>query len=162
MPRVWVRMTLPEREPEEVLRSVTDFAKWEQASDAVRAVRVEPQSDGSEITHWEVNFRQGVMRWTERDVTDFSTNRAVFDLIEGDPLLFNGTWVVERVGDDCVLVFDSEFDLGMPSLGHVLDPIAVEAVEEAIESVLIGLYGSEARLEFTAAAPPRDESRVTS
>lgn len=153
MPRVWMQARLSERNPESVLRRVTDFACWPAASDSVRSVQVEPQPDGSEISQWEVVFREGVLRWSERDRTDLAANQSVFELIEGDPHLFNGVWLVEPDPDGSTLTFDAEFDLGMPSLAHVLDPIAVEAVEDAIESVLRGLYGADVALKFTDEAP---------
>lgn len=153
MARVWMQARLSERDPESVLRRVTEFSRWPAASDSVRSVEVSAQADGSEISEWEVTFREGLLRWTERDWIDLGANRTVFELIEGDPYLFNGTWEVEADASGSTLTFDAEFDLGMPSLAHVLDPIAVEAVEDAIESVLRGLYGTDLDLKFTGDAP---------
>jgi hypothetical protein len=149
---------LSERDPESVLRLVTDFERWPAASDSVRSVEVERQADGSEISQWEVVFREGLLRWSERDWIDVAANRAVFELIEGDPHLFTGVWLVEPDDAGSTLTFDAEFDLGMPSLAHVLDPIAVEAVEDAIESVLRGLYGATLALKFTDEAPTTSTS----
>lgn len=153
MARVWMQARLAESDPKLVLRRVTDFGRWPAASDSVRSVEVATQEDGSEISEWEVIFREGLLRWTERDWIDLGANRAVFELIEGDPHLFNGTWDVTPGTDGSTLTFDAEFDLGMPSLAHVLDPIAVEAVEDAIESVLRGLYGDDLDLKFSGDAP---------
>jgi ribosome-associated toxin RatA of RatAB toxin-antitoxin module len=158
VPRVWMQARLSERDPESVLRLVTDFERWPAASDSVRSVEVERQADGSEISQWEVVFREGLLRWSERDWIDVGANRAVFELIEGDPHLFNGVWLVEPDDAGSTLTFDAEFDLGMPSLAHVLDPIAVEAVEDAIESVLRGLYGATLALKFTDEAPTTSTS----
>jgi ribosome-associated toxin RatA of RatAB toxin-antitoxin module len=155
MPRVWMRCRLADERPDEVLRKVTDFARWPEASESVRSVTVEEQPDGSEITQWEVTFHQGLLRWSERDRIVPEERRATFDLIEGDPHVFEGEWAVEVDGSASVLSFDADFDLGMPSLSHVLDPIAVEAVEDAIASVLRGLYGEQLDIEFTSVAPPR-------
>ena len=153
MPRVWVRSRLTERDPTTILRSVTEFERWPQVSDAVQWVTTEPQEDGAVITGWEVTFRQGRLRWSERDWLELDEHRARFELIEGDPHLFNGAWLVEEDEAGSLLTFDAEFDLGMPSLAHVLDPIAIEAVEEAIESVLRGLFDEDLKMEFTDAAP---------
>jgi ribosome-associated toxin RatA of RatAB toxin-antitoxin module len=153
MARVWMQARLGESDPESVLRLVTDFGRWPAASESVRSVEVVAQKDGSEVSEWEVTFREGLLRWTERDWIDAAANRARFDLIEGDPHRFSGTWDVLPEADGSTLTFDAEFDLGMPSLAHVLDPIAVEAVEDAIESVLRGLYGDDIDLKFTGEAP---------
>lgn len=154
MARVWVRIRLPdEKDAERVLRLVTDFERWPQASDAVRSVVVERQADGTEVSTWEVTFREGLLRWIERDWLELDQNRACFDLIGGDPHMFNGIWQVEPEGSGSTLTLDADFDLGMPSLAHVLDPIAIEALEEAIESVLLGLFGKGLAMEFSDAAP---------
>lgn len=153
MPRVWVRCHLSERDPEKLLRHATDFARWPEASDSVNWVTVEKQPDGTDISNWEVTFRQGLLRWSERDWLELDKNSAFFELIEGDPHRFDGLWHVEVGEQGSKLTFDAEFDLGMPSLAHVLDPIAVEAVEDAIESVMRGLYGDDFEIEFTDAAP---------
>lgn len=155
MPRVWLRCYLPDSDTEAVLRNVTSFERWPAASESVKSVDVEPQDDGSDISRWEVVFHQGLLRWTERDWLELEHNRARFELVEGDPHLFDGVWEVEAHEGGSALVFDADFDLGMPSLSHVLDPIAVEAVEDAIESVVRGLYGDELEMEFTDAAPDR-------
>jgi hypothetical protein len=136
-----------------VLRCVSDFKRWPLASELVRRVEVEPAPDGSEISRWEVSFRQGLLRWSERDWLELDSNRARFELIEGDPHRFDGSWQVDVEEAGSTLTFDADFDLGMPSLAHVLDPIAVEAIEEAVESVLRGLYGDSLEMSFTDTAP---------
>jgi hypothetical protein len=153
VPRVWIRSRLTERDPETVLREVTDFARWPRASELIREVRVQREPDGTDVSTWEVVFRQGLLRWSERDWLELERGRARFEMIEGDPHHFDGLWHVEAEAAGSSLVFDAEFDLGMPSLAHVLDPIAVAAIEEAIESVLRGLYGEDLEIDFTDAAP---------
>ncbi len=153
MPRVWLRTRLTDRDPETVLRLVTDFDRWPQASDLVCAVKVESQPDGTEISTWEVVFGHGLLRWSERDWLELEENRARFELIEGDPHHFDGVWQVAIADAGSTITFDADFDLGMPSLAHVLDPIAVEAVEEAVESVLRGLFGDRLKVQFSDAAP---------
>jgi hypothetical protein len=155
MARVWMQAGLAEGDPETVLRRVTDFVGWPNASDSVRSVAVIEREGDSEVTEWEVIFREGLLRWTERDWIDVPANRAAFELIEGDPHLFSGVWDVVPEERGSTLTFDAEFDLGMPSLAHVLDPIAVEAIEDAIESVLRGLYGDDLEMKFTGDAPER-------
>jgi hypothetical protein len=153
VPRVWVRSRLDERDPESVLRRITDFRSWTEASELVRGVKVTHEPDGTETSTWEVVFGAGLLRWSERDWLELDENRARFEMIEGDPYHFDGFWHVKTEETGSILTFDADFDLGMPSLAHVLDPIAVEAVEQAIESVLQGLYGDALEIEFTAAAP---------
>lgn len=143
MPLVRVDIAVPRGEPEQALRSIFDFECWPELSESVLSVRGD-----EETTFWEVAFREGVLKWSQRDRLDADAGVGRFDLIEGDPLAFSGTWRVAPNGDGCTLTFDAEFDLGMPSLGHVLDPMAVEALEDAVASVARGLFGDTVEIEF--------------
>jgi hypothetical protein len=126
-----------------------DFERWPEMSDSVLSVRVEEDAGGATSTSWwEVTFREGILKWSQRDEAALDAGVVRFALIEGDPLTFHGTWRVDQLGDDCTLTLDAEFDLGMPSLGHVLDPMAVEALEDAVASVSRGLFGDEVEIEF--------------
>lgn len=133
-------------EPAAALRLVTDYRRWPEASEAVRSVTVEHAGNGASVSSWEVTFRGGLMRWSERDVFDEIALEQRFTLIEGDPHDFNGAWTARSRAAGCVLQMVADFDLGMPSLRHVLDPIAVEALEDAIDEVLQALFGDDLRL----------------
>jgi hypothetical protein len=146
-------------DPSTALLQVVDYERWADASDSVRSVRVEHHDDGSSTSLWEVTFRKGIMRWSERDSIDIAADLATFELIEGDPQEFTGSWKVTYEGSDCVLTMEAEFDLGMPSLSHILDPIAVEAVESAVASVLRGLFGEDTKIEYGGA--PTAATQVT-
>jgi len=137
---------------------IADYRRWPEASAAVRSVEMEEQPDGSSTSTWEVVFRGGLMRWTERDWLDLERLTHRFELLEGDPRDFDGTWTAEPREDGCVLHVLAEFDLGMPSLRHVLDPIAIEALEDAIEDVLRHLFAGRARFEDTTTAPLATEA----
>lgn len=164
MPRIRVRGTLPAGDPANALRQVVDYERWPEASDAVRSVRVQPQGGGASTSLWEVEFGNGLMRWSENDRLDVAAGRATFDLIEGDPQVFTGSWRAERRGAGCVLTMEADFDLGMPSLGHTLDPMAIEAVEDAAGSVLRALFGDGVEIEYgstaAVAATPNEEGAM--
>jgi hypothetical protein len=145
---VRVHCTVPEVEAREGLRLVADYRNWPEASESVRSVVVEPGENGASTSFWEVAFRGGLMKWSEADNTDLDGLVHTFDLIEGDPHGFSGTWTAEQVDGGCELRMDADFDLGMPSLGHVLDPVAIEALEDAVVDVVRNLFGENVRLAF--------------
>jgi hypothetical protein len=146
--RVAIEATVRERDCREALRRVSDYRTWVGASEAIRDVRVEQQGDGMSISIWEVSFRGGLMRWSERDRLDLDALVHSFELIEGDPHGFAGTWTAEPSEAGCRLRMDGVFDLGMPSLSHLLDPIAVEALEDAVAEVVQSLFGASTRVAF--------------
>jgi hypothetical protein len=143
---VRIRVTVRGGDCRTALALVTDYTNWARASESVRSVTVERDGDGWSTSFWEVVFRGGLMRWSERDHVELDANRESFELIEGDPHAWRGGWTAEQHGDDCVLTMVAQFDLGMPSLGHVLDPIAIEALEDAVADVARGLFGEDVEL----------------
>jgi ribosome-associated toxin RatA of RatAB toxin-antitoxin module len=132
----------------DALRLVIDYRRWPAASEAVNSVEVHQTDDRVAVSDWEVTFRGGRMRWTERDVFDPDALEQRFTLIEGDPYDFAGVWSAIPRDGGCVLRLLGDFDLGMPSLRHVLDPIAIEALEDAITEVLCALFGDTVHVEL--------------
>jgi hypothetical protein len=128
---------------------MTDYERWPRVSDAVQRVDVENASHGCSTSRWEVAFRGGVMKWSERDRLDLDGGIETFELIEGDPHQWSGHWTVAHSEHGMyALEMDADFDLGMPSLSHVLDPIAIEALEDAVAGVIRGLFGERAEVSF--------------
>ena len=145
MPDVDIRAKIPGHDPEGALTAATDFARWPELSEQVVSVRVEP-GEGESTSWWEVLFREGILKWSQRERLEHE--RVAFELIEGDPLTWHGGWTAETESGVTVLRLHGEFDLGMPSLSHVLDPMGVEAIEDAVQDVLRKLFGDEVEVEF--------------
>ena len=140
MPGVAVTALVPGVSPDEVFAAVADFAAYPRHTDAVRAVVVRPTGEGVE-SDWEVTFRTGVLAWTERDVVDPAGRRIVFEQLDGDFTVFTGSWVVEPDAAGSTVAFEASFDLGMPSLAPMIDPIAERALADNIRAILGGLLG---------------------
>jgi Polyketide cyclase / dehydrase and lipid transport len=153
MARVLVQVSTEEPDCRVALGRVANYRNWPAASETIRSVEVQEDGEGSSISTWEVVFRGGLMKWSERDRLDLDGLEHSFELIEGDPHGFAGTWRAEPTERGCLLTMDALFDLGMPSLSHVLDPIAVEALEDAVADVVQSLFGSSVGVAFGAATP---------
>lgn len=151
MPALELRAVVDGLDPRSALRLVTDYGRWPAASAAIRSVDVQPTGPTSSVSSWEVSFRGGLMRWTERDVLCAGELEQRFSLVEGDPQDFSGAWTAVACERGCMLRLAGTFDLGMPSLRHVLDPIAIEALEEAITDVLEALFAG--RIDIGRAEP---------
>jgi len=149
MPALQLSAVVDGLDAQTALALVADYRRWPAASAAVRSVEVEvdPLDASASISRWEVSFRGGLMRWTERDVLCAGALEQRFSLVEGDPQDFTGAWTAAaREEGGCTLRLAGEFDLGMPSLRHVLDPIAIEALEDAITDVLESLFSGRIRV----------------
>lgn len=143
-----------------VFARLSDFPRYADYTDAVREVRVE-RAEGKTLTSfWSVNFRNGVLCWTERDEIVPERGLIGFEQIDGDFDRFTGSWRVTQDDDGVRVVFAAEFDLGMPSLGEIVDPIAERALDENVRIILRGLLGDDIVFRTTGPEPTDAETAV--
>ncbi len=151
MRHVEVHAIAPGRSPEEVFALLVDFERYASYSDAVRRVTATKTTDHHATSRWEVNFRQGILQWAEEDFIDADALSIVFRQTEGDAEHFSGEWTVEQVDGGCRIKFVAAFDMGIPSLCDIIEPIAEQALQENIRSIVSGLLS--ARVEFLHVDP---------
>lgn len=124
------------RDARAALARIAEFERYPELAADVRRVSVGPDS-----SDWEVNFRRGPMRWTERELVDTRALRIEFEQLHGDFESFAGSWqVVPGVGG-CVVRFDLTYDFGIESLAGLMDPIAERVIKRVVCEVLAGLFG---------------------
>jgi ribosome-associated toxin RatA of RatAB toxin-antitoxin module len=92
------------------------------------------------------------MQWTEADTIDRQRLRIDFQQLEGNLRHFTGYWEVERDGDDALIHFFGEFELGMPTLASFIEPIAESAIRENLIAVLKGVFEDQFELEASTAS----------
>lgn len=129
---------------DEAFAEICNFPKHALLSDAVRSVTVEELPDGTPISHWRVAFRRGTLVWSEFDEFDYESHTLRFRVRDGDPEKFDGAWTVREApsGEGCVITFEAEFDVGIPTLRKMLEPIAVRALQDNISQTIRGVYGA--------------------
>ena len=142
MPNVVVRMLAPYVAPAEAYHRISDFARYVELTDAVREVVMHPpELDGRLVSEWTVRFRKGLLWWTERDRLD-PVNRTIdFEQLSGDFASFTGSWRVEPADGGSEIIFEAQFDLGIPTLADLLDPVASSTLCANIVVILRGLLG---------------------
>jgi ribosome-associated toxin RatA of RatAB toxin-antitoxin module len=121
---------------------ISDFARYPDYSEAVRSVNIANTADGRSISDWEVNFREGILRWKEEDVFHPDECIVRFRQIEGDVEYFVGEWSIWDDRRGCLVRFACDFDMGIPGLSDMLEPIAEQALRDNIRSILAGLIPS--------------------
>ncbi|EYT78863.1 SRPBCC family protein [Streptomyces andamanensis] len=154
MRQVTVRVNAQDVRPEAAYERIRDFGRYPDVTETVREVVVHPPgADGTVVSDWTVRFRNGLMRWSERD--SFHPERLTlgFTQLRGDFEVFEGTWRCAPAGDGTVVTFDAAFDLGIPTLAELLDPVAESTLRTNIELILAGLLGPVSAAP--AAAPAR-------
>ncbi|MGW7281891.1 aromatase/cyclase [Streptomyces sp. NPDC054844] len=138
--------------PADVYSRISDFRRFPEYSDTFREVHVEPSlPDGSTVSNWTVEFRGGLMRWRERDTYSPETHSLAFEQLSGDFQTFEGSWRCEPRDGGTLVVFTAAFDLGIPSMAEILDPVAESTLRTNIARVLRGLANAEVIDERAAA-----------
>jgi len=142
MRHVTVRLTAHDVDPETAYQRIRDFRRYPDVTETVREVVVHPpHDDGTVVSDWTVRFRNGLMRWTERDAFFPETRTIGFTQLSGDFEVFEGTWQCSSDPDGTAVTFDAVFDLGIPTLAELLDPVADSTLRTNIERILRGLLG---------------------
>ncbi|WP_171112082.1 MULTISPECIES: SRPBCC family protein [unclassified Streptomyces] len=142
MRHVTVTMTAHDVEPETAYERIRDFRRYPDATETVREVVVHPPgADGTVVSDWTVRFRNGLMRWSERDAFHPETLTLGFTQLRGDFEVFEGTWRCAPGERGTAVTFDAVFDLGIPTLADLLDPVAESTLRGNIELIACGLLG---------------------
>jgi ribosome-associated toxin RatA of RatAB toxin-antitoxin module len=133
-------------DPDDVFAAVTDIERFPELCDDLREVHVDVSETGRQSA-WKVKFRGGILEWTERDEPDRAARTMSFRQIKGDFKEFEGEWRVEPTGLGSAVSFFARFDLGIPALRAVVEPIAAKNLRSNLSAVLGALFGSDLRLE---------------
>lgn len=135
-----------EEPPDVVYDRLADFARYPELAPSVLGVDVDATTEDDGVpschSHWEVTFRNGVMRWTEVDRFHRDRLAIEFEQESGDLALLRGRWLVVANGDDAAIEFELEFDLGLPGLETFLEPVAERALLENVTEIVTRLFDS--------------------
>jgi uncharacterized membrane protein len=150
---VRLRLHVPDQPASDVYRTLADFERYPELSDAVRSVAVTEVSENRTVSHWEVTFRAGLLCWTEEDTFDPGALSITFRQLEGDAAVFDGSWQCLDAAAGSEIVFAARLDMGIPSLADALEPIAVRTLTDNIVSIVRGLVGHAELLASDVAVP---------
>jgi ribosome-associated toxin RatA of RatAB toxin-antitoxin module len=153
MRTVRLQLHVPHQAAPNVYETLADFGRYPQLSDAVRDVVVTDVADNVTISRWEVNFRAGLLCWTEEDRFDRDALTITFRQLEGDVALFDGMWQCVAVEHGCDITFSARLDMGIPSLADALEPIAVRTLIDNTVSIVNGLVGTAELVSSEVAVP---------
>lgn len=122
----------------DVWNVVSTFERYPAVMPNVLSVKVLERNGSESVSAWRVLLDGTEMTWEERDVFD-APHRITFDQIDGDLEMFRGTWQLTDLGDRIRVELSLEFDLGIPSLSSVLDPLGSQAIEANSREMLTAI-----------------------
>lgn len=116
---------------DEVWRAVNDIEAYPDFMDNVRRVEILSSTPEERMSSWSVLLKGSVLEWTERETVDASRRRIAFRQVDGDLDLFAGAWQLTGGDDGRVVVsLDVEFEIGIPLLADMLNPVAARALRD--------------------------------
>ncbi|MFK7874073.1 MAG: type II toxin-antitoxin system RatA family toxin [Oligoflexales bacterium] len=124
---------------EDVWEIVSDVAGYPALMPSVNTVDVISEEGHTSLTDWNVSLRESIMCWTEEEIKDHKNFTVTFKQTEGDLADFQGQWMLRQSTEKqstTVASLQIDFDIGIPALDDILNPIAVEALRENAHSML--------------------------
>lgn len=140
MPEVKIDMVI-QAPIERVWETVVDIESYQDSMDTVRSVRlVEDDDDGRRRAAWSVLLKGSILEWEEEEHLDHGRHTVVFKQIRGDLEHFDGQWWLEELGwAQTKVVFEVEFEIGIPMLADMLNPVAQRSLQENCTEILRGI-----------------------
>ncbi|MFC0140321.1 type II toxin-antitoxin system RatA family toxin [Erwinia mallotivora] len=127
MPVITTCVTLENINACDVWPTLIDFARYPHLMDDVVEVTVSDVASNSMVSAWNVLLNGSEFTWTERDRLH-PPFRIEFEQIDGDLETWQGEWTLADNGDDVIATLTIEFDIGIPSLADILNPIGERAI----------------------------------
>lgn len=89
---------------------------------------------------WSVKLKGSILEWTERETIDPDAHVVRFHQLSGDLARFDGSWEVDAVGENATMVrFTASFEIGIPLLADMLNPVAQRALRDNAIDMLTGI-----------------------
>ncbi len=126
---------------DQVWAAVVDIERYPEVMSCVRWIKVlafdEPTSRHSA---WSIVLKGSILQWEETEHIDHDRRVMSFDQVAGDMEVFTGSWTVTEVSAErtnVTLVID--FEIGIPLLADMLNPVAVRALRGNCQDMLMGV-----------------------
>jgi ribosome-associated toxin RatA of RatAB toxin-antitoxin module len=138
-----------------VFDTLADFRHYADLVDVVRSVEMDRPANGTAHSTWVVEFRSGLLQWTEQDWFRRDELRLDFNQTEGDFDEFSGGWVLVPEPDGVRTALIADFDFGVPSLASIVEPVAARVLTDVTQLILLGLFGDSVEFPAGSVIPAR-------
>ncbi len=139
MPRVVVEAVVS-GSPARAYDLAKDMESYPEFMKDVVSLKVLEREGDAQISEWHGRLQGKVLKWKERDVFDDARHTITYHQTEGDLKKFEGAWTFEPAGGDATkITLSCDFDLGIPMLAGLLDPVARLVVKKNCEDMLAGI-----------------------
>jgi ribosome-associated toxin RatA of RatAB toxin-antitoxin module len=123
-----------------VWAAMLDIESFPDYMDNVLAAKILTLDDGTHrVSEWSAMLKGSILEWVEDERIDVNRHIIEFDQVDGDLDIFRGTWSVHEDGDLSVVRLQAEFEIGIPLLADMLNPVAARALRDNQEQMLRSL-----------------------
>lgn len=128
MPIVETSTKITDTKLERLWRNICCFEKFPDFMEDV--IEVQCYGDNENLSSWKVLWEGGELSWIEKDYF-LPYERISFEQVEGDLDVYKGEWRIEynELENEATVTLTIEFDLGIPSLEEILNPIGIKAIK---------------------------------
>jgi uncharacterized membrane protein len=120
--------------------AVVDIESFPASMDSVRSVKIIERRGSNRRSAWSVLLQGAVLQWEEEETLDREARAVTFRQLNGDLAQLDGRWcLVEREPDVTAVHFDVFFQIGIPLLAEMLDPVAQRSLRENSIEMLRGI-----------------------
>lgn len=126
---------------ERVWEAVTDIERYPETMSNVRSAEVVEVID-KHRRHcaWSVMLKGSILEWQEVEQLDPERYVVEFVQLSGDMAIFEGSWELRALGPDLTATrFGVRFEIGIPLLAEMLNPVAERSLHENCEEMLRGV-----------------------
>jgi len=125
--------------PERAYALAKDMEAYPRFMKDVVYLKVLERTGDSQISEWHGRLQGRILRWKEQDVFDDAAHTITYHQTEGDLRKFEGQWRFEPVPGGTRVHLTCDFDLGIPMLAALLDPVARLVVRRNCQDMLTGI-----------------------
>lgn len=122
----------------EIATNMEDYPKFMENLDKVTVVE---RGDGYTITDWVAKVDGKDFKWQEKDIFDPENMKITYKLTAGDLQKFEGEWRFEPVEEGVKITLTVDFEMGIPMLAGLLNPIAKKKLKSNSEAMLEAIKG---------------------
>lgn len=135
MPKVETSLTISDIKLEILWENICSFEKYPKFMKDV--IDVKCFGEDENLSSWKVLLNGSELTWIEKDYF-YPYKKIVFEQTEGDLEVYKGEWAIQydELTCEATVTLVIEFDLGIPSLEDMLNPIGIKAIKSNSNQML--------------------------
>jgi ribosome-associated toxin RatA of RatAB toxin-antitoxin module len=139
MPQITMEMEI-DAPADRVWRTVIDIERYPDSMSSVRWVRLLEDNDSARRSKWSITLKGSILEWEETELLHHDDLVLEFHQLAGDMEQFDGAWrLTPRPAGRTHVALTIDFEIGIPLLAEMLNPVAQRSLRENCAEMLLGI-----------------------